>query len=388
MLGLWPAVTVALLLSRAPATCAGGAIPCLPYRPCQIPLVTRNPATLLCPNAPPGQSGGVSWTYSSSSEPGSRAVTVAGAGADAEAGAAGQDLRWRCELRGTNLRVASPAVRDSGVYLCRAGDKTLAYYEADFQDSGQLHVSGKRPALASRRLELGGRRLEMFTLWNSWEHCNRCGAPGERRRLGFCYLRSAGARDVPCGLAALPKGQKLPPRGPELALEPCRVPCAAPGAELYRLELPGRQFVSLNDSRVLLFETYLVNIRGNVTFRCPQASLYSPVSWQRNGTADLSSPPGGSHWLDQATGGATYTITGAQLSDRGAYKCFVDNRLAASFHLRVLDPFRRRRAVSATATGLIWYTLSAIAAISALLVLLTFLYTYCSQIRRHQIVHW
>ncbi|XP_067831531.1 protein FAM187B-like [Heptranchias perlo] len=399
MLGLYPALIIVVSVSRMPVTCTGKAVACFPNRPCKIPFVTRNPATLICPNGP-AQARTVSWIYFNSSDPGSRAVPLVGEGVESAAEHSLNDLQSRSELRSTNLLIRSPSLYDSGLYICKVADKTLAYYEADIQDIDTVHLSGKSigvSALPNRNLELGRRHLEMFTLWNAWEDCDRCDLPGERRRLGFCYarLRDVDEMAVPCGLMVFEEGQSLPRRGPELSLEPCYVPCStdsAYGSEVHRHELPGRHFMWLNDPRVLLFETYLVNINDNVTFRCPEASIYTPVSWQRNSSVvtrlKLSKDLSSTHSLDEATGGSAYSIRKVQMADEGVYKCFVYEKLAASFHLRVYDPFRQHKAVAGSALGLIWYTLGSIAVVSVLLLLLTFLYAYCSQTRRRHIMQW
>ncbi|XP_078391520.1 protein FAM187B-like [Cetorhinus maximus] len=397
MLPLCPALTFLLLIQRPPPILSREDVSCYPPRPCQIPLLSLNPATLPCGSGrlPPGP---VSWFYLNSSEPEAGLVRLVGQG-QGQGPAADGSPQPRFRLQNNNLLIQSPTLSDAGVYLCRRGNKTLAYYQADIQDVLQMHVSGGRSGgseLPRLSLDVGGKRLQAFTVWSPWQQCDRCGGPGHRRRLGYCYARPGGGGEgqpVPCGLLLGPRAGGR--RGPELSLGSCQVPCVTgspEAADLRRLQLPGEGLVLVNETRALLFETYLVNVQGNATFRCPGAFIYQPVSWQRvsppaRGRGSRR-PPAGTHWLDQSTGGSTYTITGAQTSDQGLYRCFVSKKLAASFHLRVFNPFRRLKAEATNSMKLIWCTLAAIALLSLLLVFLTFVATYCSHTRRHQVVHW
>ncbi|XP_055487011.1 protein FAM187B-like [Leucoraja erinacea] len=395
-----PTLPIALLLLTGARLAWGGtSVACYPNRPCQVPFLTKNPATLLCPNGPT-HPGGVAWVYYNMTEPDTKAMVLVGTGEETLKVEALLDLRARCMLSWPHLVIRSATVRDAGVYLCKSGNRTLAYYEVDMQDAENVHISGKSigvSSLPSRFLEVGGLHLELFTVWNAWEDCDRCGVPAERRRVGFCYVREVlgDQKPVPCGLWALAKRLLLPRRPPELGLEPCIVPCVTspPFADHFRkLELPGRKFVPLQHSGVLLIDTYLVNVNGNVSFKCPGASVYTPVSWRRNSTdvsrANLSRRRGSTHALDDVTGRSIYTIKGVQRADEGVYRCYVSEELAGSFHLKVLEPNERRAAAGTSAMGLVWYTLAALALISVLMVFLTFLYTYCAQVRRHQVVHW
>ncbi|XP_048476457.1 protein FAM187B-like [Rhincodon typus] len=404
MLAQWPILVSLLWLSCWLVVSSGTAISCSRHRLCQVALVSSNPVLLVCVNGP-GQEGESSWFYVNNSEPESRQVQLL----------VSNQIRgasWDGESDG--LLLHSPTVWDSGVYLCRAGAKTLTYYEVDVQDVKQLHLSGGLlggTVLPNLRVDVGGQGVDMFTVWSPWGSCDHCGVPGHRRRLGFCYAQSlSSAREpLPCGLLSLGPW-KLPPRGPELSLEVCRIPCQpSPMSPVHRHLLPGGPLMLVNESRVLLFETYLVNIHSKVTFHCPGSSIYSPATWQRelahHGTRrrhrkairdltqqrtsrSVSQQMGGADSLDQATGSSTYTIQNIEIADEGVYRCFVSDRLAASFHLKVFNPFRRRLIIAHRTMGWIWDVLLSLGMVSVLLVVLTFLYMYCRYTRRHQIVQW
>ncbi|XP_078287768.1 protein FAM187B-like [Rhinoraja longicauda] len=356
-----PTLPIALLLLTVARQAWGGtSVACYPNWPCQVIFLTQNPATLLCPNGP-SHPGGVAWVYYNTTEPDTKTVVLAGTGDDTLKADALLDLRARCILSWPHLVIRSAMVRDSGVYLCRSGNRTHAYYEVDTQDAEKVHISGKSigiSSLPSRFLEVGGRHLELFTVWNAWEDCDRCGVPAERRRVGFCYARPVPSdhKPVPCGIWALAERQILPGRPPELGLEPCIVPCVTSPpylAKVRKLEVPGQKFVPLQLSVVLLVDTYLVN--GNVSFKCPGASVCTPVWWRRNSTdvsrADLSGRRGSTHALDDVTGRSVYKIKGVQKADEGVYRCYVSEELAGSFHLKVLEPHERRAAAETSSSG-------------------------------------
>ncbi|XP_059833657.1 protein FAM187B-like [Hypanus sabinus] len=390
---------ITLLLTSALSASAGSSNSCDPNRSCLIPFLSRNPATLICPNVP-SEAGEVAWAYSNSSEPGSGAVVLVGAGAVPLGGGSLGDLQSRCRFSPPHISIRPATVRDSGVYLCQMDGRTLAYYEADVQDVEKAHLSGKPvgvPALPSTFREVKGQHWKLFTVWNAWQDCDRCGAPGERRRLGFCYARPVVGQEqaVPCGIAASAGRPELASRGPEIALEPCQVPCLTESpyeAHVRRLELPGRRFVPLDLPRTLLIETYLVNVNGNASLKCPGASAFTPVSWRRDSVYitrdELSRRRGSTHSLDELTGRSAYTIAGAQKDDEGVYRCYVSGELAASFHLKVLDPYRRGAAAEGNAISAVWYFLATVSMTFVLLGFLSFLYIYCTQVRRHQVVHW
>uniref|UniRef100_A0A8C3IES9 Ig-like domain-containing protein n=1 Tax=Chrysemys picta bellii TaxID=8478 RepID=A0A8C3IES9_CHRPI len=263
---------------------------CLPGRPCTLALISDNPVTLRCPGAP--HQG---------------------------------PLRLKTRLLRGDLRILDPSVEDSGVYTCRRGDAMLAYYEVDFQDAGRLHISHAslgEAALANTTVELaGGAQGQLFTAWARWQPCDRCGGPGERKRVGFCYARLASRPQgpLPCGLA----GRGLPQRGPELRVESCEVPC-------------DRAYTPSRDEWACARPT---PGSANLSLSAP-----SPVYWQEGPTAltwlDLHQR-NGSIGLDKATGGGTLLLSSWNGTDAGYYQCYVGGRLVGRFLVtppRVLAP--------------------------------------------------
>uniref|UniRef100_A0A8C8RIU7 Immunoglobulin subtype 2 domain-containing protein n=1 Tax=Pelusios castaneus TaxID=367368 RepID=A0A8C8RIU7_9SAUR len=210
-------------------------VPCLPGRPCTLALISNNPVTLRCPGAP---HEGLLW-----------------------------QLRLKTRLIRGDLRIQDPGVEDSGVYTCHHGDATLAYYEVDFQDVRRLHVSHANlgeATLANATVDLaGGDQGKLFTAWARWQPCDRCGGPGERKRVGFCYAQLASHPQEPlsCGVA----GRGLPQRGPELQVENCEVPCD--GAYGSGQDEPVRV-------PLLVITRYRALPHARARLRCPTASIY------------------------------------------------------------------------------------------------------------------
>eukprot|EP00061_Rhincodon_typus_P004187 g21955.t1 len=382
-------------------------------RPCTVPFLSHNPLTLRCPGALEAEEDMVHWQYVNLSrelgpglgpgrsrrrpEPGVGAGAGAGPGRplDVEDGGSPRtfigprgarvrrgplsELSGRAVLRGGVLLVGQARPGDSGLYVCKAGASTLAQYRVDVQDAERLHVShrglGQAPLRnqSVRLHEAGGHRLRLYTRWGPWQECDRCGAPGERKRLGFCWAslqdeeedreEEEEVQEEPCGLMQLRLGQALPRRGPEIRYETCRRECGSSGHEelaAQARELLGSSFflqrgvgkglglgqASGGDLRVppawlqarsLLLETLLLDVHEEARLQCPGASVYMPVSWQRDSSPLtrlelLRSPCNGSHRLDQETGGGVYTIAGVRRSDQGVYRCWVRGRQAAAFH--------------------------------------------------------
>ncbi|XP_050786180.1 protein FAM187B [Gopherus flavomarginatus] len=312
--------------------------PCLPGHPCTLALISDNPVTLRCPGAP--HQGPVSWQYVDPSRPGERPATFIRTGhplALIPIRAKLWQLRLKTRMLRGDLRILDPSVEDSGIYTCRRGDAMLAYYEVDFQDARRLHISHAslgKPPLANTTVELaGGDQRQLFTAWARWQPCDRCGGPGERKRVGFCYaqLASRPQGPLPCGLA----GRGLPQRGPELRVESCEVPCDR-AYTLSRDEWGKAPLLVITHYRALPY--------ASARLRCPTASIYSPVYWQEGPTAltwlDLHQR-NGSISLDKATGGGTLLLSSWNGTDAGYYQCYVGGRLVGRFLVtppRVLAP--------------------------------------------------
>ncbi|XP_013925396.1 PREDICTED: protein FAM187B-like [Thamnophis sirtalis] len=250
--------------------------PCLPGQPCVLAFISNNPVVLRCPRS--SYRGHITWQYLDPSWTDEQPLTFLRSGGTSWPLFSHdklQRLRFKSRLiAGTgSLYISSPSREDSGLYTCRAGDATLAYYEVDFQDAERLHVSHAElgeASLGNVTVPLDqGAQATLFTSWSPWQSCNRCGHPGERKQVGFCYAQlttmdSEGEMPMPCGMARQ-KYPTLPQRGPELRIETCQVRCVT--SYLAGQEEP--HWVPF-----LVFTNYHPQLKATAHLRCPASSIY------------------------------------------------------------------------------------------------------------------
>lgn len=166
------------------------------------------------------------------------------------------------ELPGGCLQLTNPQPTQTGLYHCQDNNGTLLVeYKIDFQDVNTLHVTHRglhQEPLSNESLQLDV-RVTVFTHWEPWQDCNRCDEPGERKRLGYCYMEEPLGKPKPCGLYLGPKKVKFSMR-PELQVEACLVPCKHPK------EIKQPYFI---------FDTYqLGTLTNSMWLTCPLASIY------------------------------------------------------------------------------------------------------------------
>ncbi|KAH0509224.1 protein FAM187B-like [Microtus ochrogaster] len=131
-------------------------------------------------------------------------------------------------LFGSNLQLPNPQPSQTGLYRCLDNYKArVVEYEIDFQDITLLRIThkdlGQRP-LENETMNLGGEVL-VFTRWDPWQDCNRCEIPGERKRLGYCYVEEPLGKSMPCWLYLRKEKVTHVRLRPELQVQACQVPC-------------------------------------------------------------------------------------------------------------------------------------------------------------------
>ncbi|XP_014440892.1 protein FAM187B-like [Tupaia chinensis] len=166
-------------------------------------------------------------------------------------------------LPGGSLQLVNPQPSQTGLYRCQdSNNALLVQYEIDFQDVATLHLTHKglsQKPLQNETLDLGG-KVRVFTHWEPWQDCNRCGVPGERKRLGYCYVQEPQEKPMPCWLYVREEKVQDSRLRPELQVEGCHVPCH-PGQEL--------------DQPYFAFDTYqLGKLTNGMWLTCPVASVY------------------------------------------------------------------------------------------------------------------
>ncbi|XP_006867435.1 PREDICTED: protein FAM187B-like [Chrysochloris asiatica] len=167
------------------------------------------------------------------------------------------------QLPGGSLQLTNPQPSQTGLYSCKDNDNFLVVeFEIDFQDITTLHIThkdlGQKP-LQNETLNLGGTVL-IFTHWEPWQDCNRCGEPGEHKRLGYCYIKEPLEKPMPCRLYLREEKMQFSRMRPELQVESCLVPCN-PSQEI--------------NQPYFIFDIYQPGkLTNNVWLTCPLASIY------------------------------------------------------------------------------------------------------------------
>lgn len=167
------------------------------------------------------------------------------------------------EIRpGGSILIKNPLPSQTGFYNCQDKNGTqVVQYEIDFQDVSILHIThrglGQKP-LQSESLSLGSKEL-IFTHWEPWQDCNRCGEPGERKRLGYCYIEEPLEKPMPCWLYLRVEKVQYSRMRPEMQVEACLVPCD--------------HFKEINQP-YFIFDIYQLGKLTNIWLTCPLASIY------------------------------------------------------------------------------------------------------------------
>ncbi|XP_047383555.1 protein FAM187B-like [Sciurus carolinensis] len=218
-----------------------------------------------------------------------------------------------------HLVIRNPQPSQTGLYSCQTKNGTqVTQYEIDFQNVIALYITHKdldQTSLENGSLNLG-RRETIFTQWEPWQDCNRCRVPGERKRLGYCYVQEPLGEPVPCGIF-LGQARLMSKRlRPEMQVEACQVPCDP-------------HHVHQNEYTV--FDNFhFSKDSGSLWLACPLGSIYRPIMWEANGTSltwqdQLSDQEIGTI-LDPSTGGRLL-----QIFQPATYKCFVHQEFMAQF---------------------------------------------------------
>ncbi|NP_780449.2 protein FAM187B isoform 1 precursor [Mus musculus] len=223
-------------------------------------------------------------------------------------------------LPGSDLQLSDPKPSQTGLYRCLDNHKArLVEYEIDFQNIALLHITHKdlgQEPMGNESMNLGGKVL-VFTRWDPWQDCNRCQKPGERKRLGYCYVEEPQEKPMPCWLYLREEKVTNSRLRPELQLQACQVPCDT---------------ATETNQPYFVFDTYLLDKpNSNARLKCPLASIYRPVHWE----ADNSPLT----WQDQLSGQTVSTImdlhSGGQhlkVFQPATYRCFVEQELIAQFN--------------------------------------------------------
>ncbi|XP_004636893.1 protein FAM187B-like [Octodon degus] len=318
MLWLLLSLAVPVLGFYTPVSCPQG-------HKCQLALLSGNDVLLECPVH------GAQWKYYFSVIKKSQAFNPSKA------------PNIEVTLRG-HLSITRPLPSQTGNYYCWEKNSTqVTQYEIDFQDVNSLHITHMgldQMPLQNESLRAGGQEI-MFTLWEPWQDCNRCGAPGERKRLGYCYVIEPLEDPIPCGLYLGESLAWLPRQKPEVQFEACFVECNDMSFALVSF---------------VIFDSFSFNEeQESLWLSCPLASIYRPVSWEAdNISLTWQNQLSGKHFnstLDISTGGKQL-----QIFQPATYRCFVEQEFVAQFNpmesLELMEPLMRENKSEAPARKL------------------------------------
>ncbi|XP_016076441.1 PREDICTED: protein FAM187B [Miniopterus natalensis] len=235
-------------------------------------------------------------------------------------------------MPGGSILIRRPLPSQTGFYSC-LDEKNLqvVQYEIDFQDVSTLHIThrglGQKP-LQNETLSLGSKEI-IFTNWEPWQDCNSCGKPGERKRLGYCYIQEPQEKPMPCSLYLGSSRLWSSRMRPEMQIEACHVQC------------------QLNIEDITFDDFKLNEESGYAWLTCPLGSIYRTIIWEADKTpltwqGQLSGKNVSAH-LEPSSGGSQL-----QVFRPAIYTCFVQHRFAARFNPRpeldALEVLQREKA--------------------------------------------
>lgn len=160
------------------------------------------------------------------------------------------------------LHIQNPSPSNTGLYQCQDKNGTqVTSYKIDFQDITRLHVTHKnlnQKPLMNETLNLGHREV-VYTQWEPWQRCSNCERLGERKRLGYCYIKEPLEEPVPCGFYLGGTNVFYARVRPEMQVEICHVTCQG--------HLTGGDYIIFDNFRFM-------EDSKSAWLTCPFASIY------------------------------------------------------------------------------------------------------------------
>ncbi|XP_067449430.1 Ig-like V-type domain-containing protein FAM187A [Thunnus thynnus] len=284
------------------------------------------------------------------------------------------DLRSRFSIRLFSLLIFRAGLDDSGIYICGSAHKDFFYgYDLDIQEARTLSFTPRlTPEKNSRkhkeRKGLGSTQplYRVFTSFQPWSVCDRCGIPGEQVRVGLCYVHSnflhvryrrANQTVTSCGSGAVPRAfsrlKKSRARA-KLEVKSCQVTCpnrAPPSSKLQAL----MGFLGYSSaSRQVEVPVFYLNHPADrvLTLGCPGARPNMAVAWDRGSQPIYRSEHAAGHNLSATPPrllidtGHHLVFTPAKTQDSGIYHCWLLGRQAAEIRLLVYAHLGRGQSVT------------------------------------------
>ncbi|XP_032377667.1 Ig-like V-type domain-containing protein FAM187A [Etheostoma spectabile] len=282
------------------------------------------------------------------------------------------DLNSRFSIRLFSLLIYRAGLDDSGVYICGSAHKDFFYgYDLDIQDARTLSLTPRltpegmsKKRKANKRLGSAQPLYRVFTGFQSWSVCDRCGVPGEQVRVGLCYVHShylhvryrrANQTVASCGSGAVPRAfGQLKRVGAKLEVKSCQVTCQT-RAPLSSKILDLMAFLGYNSaSRRAAVPVFYLNHPADkvLTLGCPGAQPNMAVAWDRGSEPIYRSGHSASLNLSATPPrllidpGHHLVFKPAQTQDSGVYHCWLQGHRAAEIRLLVYAHLGRGQSVT------------------------------------------
>ncbi|XP_075995831.1 Ig-like V-type domain-containing protein FAM187A [Genypterus blacodes] len=275
------------------------------------------------------------------------------------------NLQSRFSIRLFNLMIFRAALNDSGIYICGSDHKDFFYaYDLDIQDTHtfSFNTSPSRGRAWTRRRSAAPQALfRLFTNYQRWSVCDRCGVPGEQIRIGLCYIQSkylyvryrqVNQTVASCGSEAVPRDFGLWKQGrggAKMLIRKCQVTC--PPAPPPPSRLDGLLwFLGLSSApKGAMSVFYLTRPEDRVlTLGCPGARPNLAVAWDRGSeplhrSKHMRGRNGSRLQIDTAH---HLVLRPAKPQDSGVYYCWLQGRRVAEIHLLVYARLGRGQSVT------------------------------------------
>uniref|UniRef100_A0A8C7ZDJ4 Ig-like domain-containing protein n=1 Tax=Oryzias sinensis TaxID=183150 RepID=A0A8C7ZDJ4_9TELE len=266
------------------------------------------------------------------------------------------DLRSRFSIRLFSLLVFRAGPLDSGVYICGSAHRDFFFgFDLDIQE---VHTLTFTPRLGPEEWGRNHPLYKVFTSFQPWSQCDRCGVEGEQVRIGLCFVHShilhvryrwTNQSVVSCGSEAVPRAftqLKQGKVGPKMEVKSCQVACpteAPPPSKVMAFTAFLGLFMSAT-AAVLVF--HLNHPADTVlTLGCPGAHSDMAVAWDQESTPiyRFHHPSAGNI---RATSARLLIDTGHHLHIHiSVYYCWLQGRRVAEIHLLVYTHLGRGKSV-------------------------------------------
>ncbi|XP_030638837.1 Ig-like V-type domain-containing protein FAM187A [Chanos chanos] len=264
----------------------------------------------------------------------------------------GSELHSRFSIRLFSLLILRVQRADSGHYLCGSASGEFFYgYDVDVQEVHHVFFMSPAQRVPTQATHTRQPRLfQVFTSYQPWSTCDRCGAQGEQMRAGLCYVLSdylrvryghMARRVASCGSFAVPQhlGLSSSGHGALLEVRNCHSLCSSKPKILQR-KLTLLEFMGYGEPASPEVPVYYYNhpLGSPLILSCPGAKTQHAVAWDKGST-----PLYRSQYMEGLNKSSRMFIdTGhhlhfspALLEDRGPYFCWLQGQRVAEIRLGV-----------------------------------------------------